>query len=148
MIKYDDIFKRCEELSSYEAGRAYNTNGESLYEVVHLTSQDKILVMDYIRQSAHAITNALRYIVDDVDIHGIGIDGDTSGSGLELTFNSDSSIVYKASLDSDLESVFASYIMWQWLDSRLPERAKAWQQIYEAQIAALKRGFKRKKPAL
>lgn len=141
-------------MSSYEAGRAYNTNGESLYEIVHITHQDQTLVEEFARQASELIAKVLRHLVTDVRIVAPIAPASEEGegramqAGIVIECDNDASIQYHTTFESDLKSIISSYVMWKWLESRLPERGKAWQQIYETAMSAIKRGVKRKKPTL
>lgn len=126
-------------MSSYEGRRAYSESGESLYEVVHITAQDRVLVDEYARQSAHLIADIISFGLDDVEY---------KTEGIEFTLKPFTTLRARKSFNTNALSCVCSYVMLNWLGDKLPERSNAWKAIYDGQFNALPKVLRKNKPVL
>lgn len=71
-IKYEDIIKRCEQLSSFEAEGKFDANGESRYLELHINKIDEQLIEMYIEQARAILEERMeRMIVNADDLYKI-----------------------------------------------------------------------------
>lgn len=130
ILEYDDIFDKVQMLSSYEGGRITDAQGESLYEEVHVTEQDKDRIIQLARESCTAIQAAARYAFEDVSYDATGV---TMQFGTGNNMNQNSSALQVA------KEVVVSYIMQHWLEDKNAERSKSWGEVFTNMLASLVR---------
>lgn len=139
-LTYNNIFNRCQDISSYEGGRIVDDKGDSMYSVVHMTEQDKPLIEEYVKQSVESIRTQLYYAIDSIS---------EDAEGVSISFISDQRLnADTAEARKSTESVITSYVMWQWLADKSDERAKAWSEIYNEMLRVMPMHTRKKKPVL
>lgn len=65
-IKYEDIISYCEKLSSFEADRKVDANGESRYLELHINEVDKQLIQQYIVQARAILEERMERMIKDI----------------------------------------------------------------------------------
>ena len=65
-IKYEDILKRCEMLSSFESEGKFDANGESRYLEIHINKVDEQLIQQYIMQARGILEERMERMIMDI----------------------------------------------------------------------------------
>lgn len=126
-IKYEDIYAKCRDLSSVEGRRIVNAEGESLYDIVHLTEQDKPIVNTMADEAASVVQAAMRYAITDIVY---------DAEGGTITFVEGNVLNKKSNADKLMMEAISAYVMMRWLDDKSRERSDAYKLIYENMLAA------------
>ena len=138
-IAYDDIFSKCQMLSSFEGGRLTDAQGESLYPVVHITDQDKPLIKHLTGQAMTAVHAAARYAFEDV----------SQGDEISIALLAGNAKVSSSDAQKTLEECLAMYVMQYWLENKEPERSKAYGTMFENMLGAFTRlAYRKHAPSL
>lgn len=66
-IKYEDILKRCEMLSSFESEGKFDANGESRYLEIHINKVDEQLIQQYILQARGILEERMERMIEDIE---------------------------------------------------------------------------------
>jgi hypothetical protein len=66
-IKYEDIISYCEKLSSFEADRKVDANGESRYLELHINEVDKQLIQQYIVQARAILEERMERMIENIE---------------------------------------------------------------------------------
>lgn len=66
-IKYEDIISYCEKLSSFEADRKVDANGESRYLELHINEIDKQLIQQYIVQARAILEERMERMIENIE---------------------------------------------------------------------------------
>lgn len=140
-ISFASIFTRCQNASSYEGQRLRDSEGKSLYEVVHITEIDKTLIYEYALECAGLIAKELRFALEGVSY----VDkGDTT-----FNFITDLSLHGRTddtNMKKDIEGTITAYVMWTWLSNKDTNRSNVWHAIYDTMFKSLPRGIYRRRP--
>ena len=140
-ILYSDIFDKCEALSAYESKQAVDSNGETMFERVHLIDQDRDLIIHYANECGSILDKLLRFVISDTQYTSTGIDftwiSDTSDYGLNAS-----------NLEDDITEIIVDYCFAQYLSNILPDRSKFWSANASAQLDVIQRKFTRSRPTL
>lgn len=66
-IKYEDILKRCEMLSSFESEGKFDANGESRYLEIHINKVDEQLIQQYIMQARGILEERMERMIENIE---------------------------------------------------------------------------------
>jgi hypothetical protein len=66
-IKYEDILKRCEMLSSFESEGKFDANGESRYLEIHINKVDEQLIQQYILQARGILEERMERMIENIE---------------------------------------------------------------------------------
>lgn len=66
-IKYEDILKRCEMLSSFESEGKADANGESRYLEIHINKVDEQLIQQYIMQARGILEERMQRMIENIE---------------------------------------------------------------------------------
>lgn len=69
-IKYEDILKRCEMLSSFESEGKADANGESRYLELHINKVDEQLIQQYIMQARGILEERMERMIENIEEYG------------------------------------------------------------------------------
>ncbi len=69
-IKYEDILKRCEMLSSFESEGKADANGESRYLELHINKVDEQLIQQYIMQARGILKERMERMIENIEEYG------------------------------------------------------------------------------
>lgn len=119
-IIFDNIYNRCQELSSYEGRSITNGEGESLYSQVHITSQDKPLLKS-LAYSASIQANARL--------------SSTTGS---ITLDMNSAHSSSTGTQKLVEEVLVAAVMSLWLEDKSQTRSQAYGLMFSQMASALR----------
>ncbi len=132
LVKFENIFGKCQDLSSFEGRRLTAANGESLYDDVHITSQDRVLIHSYVDMAVSTLQSSARYAITDIM---------QSENGEDIYID----LAPSNALDSGekniklIEETIATFIMWKWLEDKGVERANAYKSMFENMLASFMR---------
>lgn len=66
-IKYEDILKRCEMLSSFESEGKFDANGENRYLEIHINKVDEQLIQQYIMQARGILEERMERMIESIE---------------------------------------------------------------------------------
>lgn len=69
-IKYEDILKRCEMLSSFESEGKADANGESRYLEIHINKVDEQLIQQYVMQARGILEERMGRMIENIEEYG------------------------------------------------------------------------------
>lgn len=140
ILQFTDIYDKVRILSSYEAARIKDAQGESLYEEVLVTEQDTERIRQLAREACIAIHAAARYA-----FHDVAYDDESS----TLVFEVSNAMDATSSSLQVAQEVVATYIMQHWLEDKSPERSKSYEQVFANMLASLVRlAYRKHQPKL
>ena len=135
-----DILDDCVALSSYEGRRLTDGSGNSLYEVVHITTQDTDFVTRHILTAADMLFAHARYVLRDMEV---------TGTAILFSYEPSSGIASLSNREKLIREILSSHAMMLWLADKSPERSEAYKLMTENLLASFDRSAHRKvKPNL
>lgn len=138
-INYSDIFEKAQMFSSFEGGRLYDGNGETLFPVVNITDQDSDLISEYSKQAVNQIASTLRFAIDSTTI---------TDSVYTLTFVTDTALNTNRNTTQHIQEAIVAYVMEKWLENKSPERSASYKQIFTDMLGTLVHATNRVRPTL
>lgn len=138
-IEADTIYNKAVEFASFEAGRG--VQDDALYPTLMINSRDKEFIHSYGEQAMNLIGGVLKFCIDDYDV--------TEGGDFSFAFRSDCLLSIKEKrTERYLTEAMTAYVMSRWLDNKLPERAKAYAQMYADMTSLLVNSAERVRPRM
>jgi hypothetical protein len=130
-IDHANIFTDVEMLSSMAGREAYDGNGESLYDTVHITDQDRDFVDNAIDDCAQIIRAMCSEYVCDYSDKEIKVNmPEEFTDGIFATFI------------HSVNDTIKNYVFFKWLEhAGLPEIAAKYQEVYNMCLEATKSAF-------
>lgn len=137
LIQFENIFSKCQDLSSFEGGRLTNANGESLYDEVHITNQDRVLIHHLVDMATSTLHSSARYAFTDImqSEDGESIYIDLAPSNALDSGEKNSKLV---------EETIVTFVLMKWLEDKNVERSKAYEVMFNNMLASFVRVAYRK----
>lgn len=138
-IKANTIYDKAVEFASFEAGRG--VQDDALYPTLMINSRDKEFIHSYGEQATQLLGGALKFCIDGYDVSDSG--------DYTFSFRSDCTLGIKESrTEKHITEAITAYVMSRWLDNKLPERAKAYAQMYADMTSLLVNSAERVRPGM
>lgn len=138
-IEANTIYNKAVEFASFEAGRG--VQDDALYPTLMINSRDKEFIHSYAEHAMNLIGGLLKFCIDDYDVE--------EGGGYTFSFRSDCTLGIKEKrTEKHLTEAMTAYVMSRWLDNKLPERAKAYAQMYADMTSLLVNSADRVRPRM
>lgn len=139
-ILYEDIFDKCQGLSSFEGRRLKDASGKSMYPEVHITEQDKPLIQVLAYGAMTAVHAAARYAVEDVEY---------TDEGITVLFIDGNAKNVSGDAQKVLTECLSMHIMQHWLEDKEPKRSEAYGGMYQNLLASFTRlAYRKYAPSL
>lgn len=138
-IKADTIYDKAVEFASFEAGRG--VQDDAMYPTLMINSRDREFIQSYAEHAMQLLGGALKFCIDEYD---------TADNGdYTFSFRSDCTLGIKEKrTEKHLTEAMTAYVMSRWLDNKLPERAKAYAQMYADMTSLLVNSAERVRPRM
>lgn len=106
-----------------------------------INSRDKEFIKSYGEQAMELIGGALKFCIDEYDL--------TESGDYIFSFRPDCTLSVKESRTKrHITEAMTAYVMSRWLDNKLPERAKAYAQMYADMTSILVNSAERVRPKI
>jgi hypothetical protein len=105
-IKYEDIIKRCEQLSSFEEDGKFDANGESRYLELHINKVDELLIQQYIVQARAILEERMDRMIENIEAIESALKNDAPTAIIAYPFDFISTVIPNDEID--------------WLDDKYP----------------------------
>ncbi len=138
------LLDRCTMLSSYEGRNITDGSGESMYDSVHITDQDKDLVLYYINEAVNAVETELGYHLESVERVATTTGGDPDA--YEFTFISEPYFTEPG--QRRLGEVIETFAMSRWLEDKSESRGASYKLMYDNLMQALINSIRKNRPTL
>lgn len=115
-----NIYKKCEALSSFEGRNITDGEGETAYQTVHITQQDKPFIYRLVRLQTEEAGRAIRSCAGELVLDEESAETESSG---------DSKIV---------EELVATGVIASWLEDKSAERSSAYRNMFYNMAQAIR----------
>jgi ketosteroid isomerase-like protein len=138
-IEANTIYDKAVEFASFEAGRG--VQDDAMYPTLMINSRDKAFIQSYGEQAMGLIGGSLKFCIEEYDL--------TESGDYAFSFRPDCTLSIKEKrTERYLTEAMTAYVMSRWLDNKLPERAKAYAQMYADMASILVNSAERVRPKI
>lgn len=141
-FKYSDIISQAQMLAAFEGRDYVNSNGESMFSSVVITTQDRPFIQTYIMQALQALGERFARMIQTVQ------QDDTALAWTLRTSQTRHPDAQSEALIKHLNEAVVSYVMMNWLAERKPNRVAMYTDLWNGSSQLAERNIFRKAPPI
>ena len=126
-IDHESLFALAKMLSSFEGKCEYNEAGDSMYDVIKILEQDKVLLEKYIKEGVKNVTKVLREFV-------VSITGNVITCDMPKSFNP----AFVGDVKEAVSSYLVNYSFFLYMNMKNNTRAKDYLELASQSINDVK----------
>ena len=148
VIEYSSIISECKRFSAFDGRHGAGADGNPMYKTVALTDDEDDLMKSYIREGWKLVESRIAT--------SLNVESSFNASGITVNINSDAEraaggtlSVANSSLKKSMEETLQSFLMYRWLEDKIPTRSQNYYNIFNLMLAsAVKIALTKAKPTL